>query len=167
MSKYTAHNCRVFKRNLEQNVESVIKAPLAAMLKNVAQTLVGVIDGSFVLPKGTTQFPVDTANLHDATGVGVYVDGVIQYFIPTARAGMAQSDNGANGILGTTLLQIAISNGATRFSKGLWIVLFSSVPYAYKINTQGSPWGRGVGFFESLRQTLFNDVISGLQPITA
>lgn len=167
MSDYTTHNSKVFKVGLEQYAERVIKAKIVAMLKNVAQTLVGVIDGSFVMPDGTTQFPVDTANLHDATGVGVYADGAIQYFIPTAKATKAQSDGGVKGIFGSPLLQAAISNGVTQFSNGIWIVLFSTVPYAYKINTQGSKIGRGAGFFEALKQTLLNDVISGLQPITA
>lgn len=167
MSGYTAHNSKVFKAGLNDYAERVIKAKLVSMLKSVAQTLVGVIDGSFVMPDGTTQFPVDTANLHDATGVGVYADGAIQHFIPTVRATKAQSDGGVKGIFGSPLLQAAISNGATQFSKGIWIVLFSTVPYAYKINMQGSKIGRGAGFFEALKQTLLNDVISGLQPITA
>lgn len=166
MSGYTAHNSKVFKVGLNDYAERVVKAKLVAMLNGVAQTLVGMIDGSFVMPDGTTQFPVDTANLHDATGVGVYADGAIQHFIPTAMATKAQSDGGVRGILGSPLLQAAISNGATQFSKGIWIVLFSTVPYAYKINTQGSKIGRGAGFFEALKQTLLNDVISGLQPIT-
>lgn len=167
MSDHTAHNSKVFKVGINDYAERVIKSKLVAMLKSVAQTLVGVIDGSFVMPDGTTQFPVDTANLHDATGVGVYADGVIQHFIPTARATKAQSDGGVKGIFGSPLLQEAITNGATQFSKGIWIVLFSTVSYAYKINTQGSKIGRGAGFFEALKQTLLNDVISGLQPISA
>lgn len=166
MSNYTAHNSKAFKESLNDYAERVIKSKIVAMLKSVAQTLVSIIDGSFVMPGGSDQFPVYTANLHDATGVGVYADGAIQHFIPTARATMEQSDNGRDGIVGTTLLQDAISNGATQFSKGIWIVLFSTVPYAYKVNTQGSPWNRGVGFFEALKQNLLNDVISGLQPIT-
>lgn len=167
MTSNITHNKAVIKIGIEQYMESVVKAKLAAMLKSVAQTLVGVIDGSFVMPKGTTQFPVDTANLHDATGVGVYVDGAIRHFIPTARATKAQSHDGVKGIFGSPLLQSAISNGATQFSNGVWIVLFSAVPYAYKINTQGSKIGRGANFFEALKQNLLNDIISGLQPITA
>lgn len=157
----------VLKVGIKQYTEHVVKAKLLAMLKSVAQTLVGVIDGNFVMPLGSTQFPIDTDNLHDATGVGVYADGVIQYFMPTARAIVAQSYAGETGIFGSPLLQSAISNGATKFSNGIWIVLFSSVPYAYKINTYGSKIGRGVGFFEELEQHLLNDVISGLKPITA
>lgn len=166
MSDYTAHNSKVFKIGVEQYKERVIKAKLVAMCKSVAQTLVAVIDGSFVMPDGTTQFPVLTANLHDATGVGVYCDGTIQHFIPTAKATKAQSDGATKGIFGSALLQSAISSGATQFTKGIWIVLFSTVPYAYKITTQGSKRGRGVGFFEALKQSLLNDVIANLKPIT-
>lgn len=166
MSNYTAHNSKAFKDGLNDYAERVIKVKLVAMLKSVAQTLVDIIDGSFVMPDGNEQFPVYSANLRDATGVGVYSDGAVQYFVPTAQAVIAQSDKGVHGIYGSSLLRAAISNGATQFSKGIWIVLFSTVPYAYKVNTQGSPWGRGVGFFEALKQNLLNDVISGLQPIT-
>ena len=165
MSNYTAHNSKVFKVGLKQFTEQQVKPKLLAMCKSVAQTIVGVIDGSFAMPDGTQQFPILSANLHDATGVGVYCDGVLSSFIPTARATAAQTDGGTKGIIGSTLLQSAITNASTQFGKGIWIVLFSSVPYAYKINTQGSKRGRGVGFFEALKQTLLNDVIAGLQPI--
>lgn len=166
MSSYTAHNSKVFKVGLNDYAERVIKAKLLTMLKSVAQTLVEIIDGSFVLPNGSRQFPVYSANLRDATGVGVYSDGAVQYFVPTAQAVKAQSDKGVHGIYGSSLLRAAISNGAAQFSKGIWIVLFSTVPYAYKINTQGSSWGRGIGFFDTLKQSLLTDVITGLQPIT-
>ena len=167
MSSYTAHNSKVLGNGVKQYTERVIKAKLVAMLKTVAQAIVGIIDGNFTMPDGSEQFPVYTANLHDATGVGVYSDGAVQYFIPTKRATDAQHDSSYNFFYGSDLLRQAISNGATQFAKGIWIVLFSTVPYAYKINTQGSKIGRGVNFFETLKQTLLSDVISGLQPITA
>lgn len=167
MADYTAHNAQVFMAGLKNFTEAQIKPEIVAMLTQVAQMLVGVIDGSFVMPDGTTQFPVDTANLHDATGVGVYSDGRVQHFIPTKRAVKPQSDGSAKGIDGNALLQSAIAAGATQFAKGIWIVLFSTVPYAYKITTQGSPKGRGAGFFEALKQNLLNDVIANLKPITA
>lgn len=161
-----SNNSKVFKDGLTDFKERVIKVKLVAMLKSVAQTLVGIIDGSFVMPDGNEQFPVFTANLHDATGVGVYSDGKVEYFVPTKRATRNQSNNGGSRFYGSDLLRQAISNGATQFSKGVWIVLFSTVPYAYKINTQGSKLGRGAGFFEALKQNLLNDVLSNLKPTT-
>lgn len=167
MSSYTAHNSKVFKVGLNDYAERVIKSKLVAMLKSVAQTLVDIIDGSFVMPTGSEQFPVYTANLHDATGVGVYSDGAVQYFVPTKRATDAQQDTSHNFFYGSDLLRQAISIGATQFSKGIWIVLFSTVPYAYSINEYGSSKGRGAGFFDNLKNTLLKDVLSNLKPIAA
>lgn len=167
MSQYDTHNSNVFSAGLKRFVEQQIKPKLLSMCKNVAQTIVDVIDGNFAPPEGTDQFPIWSSNLHDATGVGVYCDGALSSFLPTARATEAQTNNGETGIFGSELLQQAISNAATQFENGIWIVLFSSVPYAYKINTQGSPRGRGVGFFDALQETLLTDVLSGLQPIAS
>lgn len=167
MADYTAHNSKVFKVGLKDYSERVIKTMLVAMLRNVAQKLVGVIDGNFVMPKGTTQFPVDTANLHDATGVGVYVDGRLDDYVPTQRATQAQSDGGTKGIFGSEWLQAALTSATSEFSSGIWIVLFSTVPYAAKINISGSKRGRGVGFFETLGNNLLTEVVTNLKPIAA
>lgn len=165
MSQYDAQNRTVFSNGLTRFVEQQIKPKLLAMCKEVAQTIVDAIDGNFTPPNGTDQFPVWSSNLHDATGVGVYCDGALSSFIPTARATAAQTDGGMAGIFGLELLQQALSEAVTQFQNGVWIVLFSTVPYAYKINTQGSPIGRGAGFFETLQETLLTNVLAGLQPI--
>ncbi len=167
MADYTAHNSRVFKIGLRKQSKSKIEPELLAMLRNVAQKLVGIIDGNFVMPDGTTQFPVDTANLHDATGVGVYVDGRLDAFMPTQRATKAQSDGGTKGIFGSEWLQAALTSASSEFASGIWIVLFSTVPYAVKINTSGSKIGRGVGFFDTLGDNLLTEIITNLKPITA
>lgn len=164
-TNHSAHNAQVLKVGLKNFTETQVKPRLTAMLTQVAQQMVGMIDGSFVMPDGTTQFPVDTANLRDATGVGVYCDSRCQSFIPTKQAVKTQSHNGTKGIDGNALLHAAIQAGTTQFANGIWIVLFSTVPYAYKITTQGSKIGRGVGFFEALKQSLLNDVITNLRPI--
>lgn len=167
MADYTAHNRMVFKVALRDYSERVIKGRLVAMLRKVAVKLVGIIDGNFVMPTGTTQFPVDTANLHDATGVGVYADGRLEAFVPTQRATEAQSDGGTKGIFGSERLQAALASASGEFAKGIWIVLFSTVPYAAKINVTGSRIGRGVGFFDALGDDLLNEVVTNLRPIGA
>ena len=72
MSNYMAHNSKVFSAGLRKFADG-IKLKIADMLKSVAQTIVGVIDGNFAPPEGTEQFPIWSNNLHDATGIGVYV----------------------------------------------------------------------------------------------
>ena len=165
MADYTAHNSKVFKVGLKDYSERVIKAKLETMLRSVAERLVAYIDGGFTPPMGTKQFPVRTGNLHDATGVGVYIDGRLSSYIPTAIAVDQQTNQGEIGIDGSINLRNALQAATSQFATGIWIVLFSTVSYAYKINTQGSKWGRGVGFFDALGETLFQNVITGLQPI--
>nr|WP_304651411.1 hypothetical protein [Bacteroides acidifaciens] len=75
MANHTANNSKVFALGLKQFTEQQVKSKLLAMCKSVAQTIVGVIDGSFAPPFGTQQFPIWSNNLHDATGVGVYYAG--------------------------------------------------------------------------------------------
>ena len=79
MSDYTAHNSKVFKVGLNDYAERVIKAKLVAMLKSVAQTLVGVIDGNFVMPDGTT---LETSELPTERG-----KGAVCYHIADAAPG--------------------------------------------------------------------------------
>lgn len=165
MSTHATHNAKVFKAGLKDFAEREIKTRIESMLRSVAQKLVSYIDGGFTPPSGTRQFPVYTGNLHDATGVGVYVDGRLSSYVPTAIAVEQQTDKAQIGIDGSISLRLALQAATTKFAKGMWIVLFSTVPYAYKINTEGSAWGRGAGYFDSLGEILFQNVITGLQPI--
>lgn len=167
MADYTAHNSKVFNAGLKNFSNKVIKPNLETTLRNVAERIVVYIDGGFTPPTGTQQFPVFTGNLHDATGVGVYIDGRLSSYIPTAIAVDQQTNGGEMGIDGSINLRNALKAATSQFSTGIWIVLFSTVPYAYKINTQGSRWGRGIGFFDSLGDVLFQNVITGLQPIAS
>jgi len=165
MANHAAHNSKVFKVGLRDFAERDIKPNLLAMLKKVAQRLVDYVDGSFVLmppyyPGGNDNFPVWSGTMHDATGVGVYVDGALNSYLPTKKA---DSDN--DGVNGIEALNNALHVATSQFTKGIWIVLFSAAPHAYKVNTQGSPWGRGIGFFKNFEDYLLNDVIANLKPI--
>lgn len=167
MSKHAAANRQAISSGLRDFSRRIVKPQIEAMLRQVAQLLVSYIDGAFTPPRGTRQFPVDTGNLHDATGVGVYIDGRLSAYLPTAMATDQQSYRGQIGIDGALRLRNAVQGAATRFSSGIWIVLFSTVPYAYSVNAQGSPRGRGAGFFDGLAETLFQNLTTGLRPISA
>ena len=167
MATHSAHNSKVFKAGVKHAAQSDIQPKIEAMLRAVAERIVAYIDGGFTPPTGTRQFPVFTGNMHDATGVGVHIDGRLSSYIPTAIAVEQQTDRGEIAIDGSIRLRLALQAATGQFATGIWIVLFSTVPYAYKINTQGSKWGRGIGFFDALGETLFQNVITGLQPITA
>lgn len=159
-------NAQTMRIAIKRHADTVIKKQIVNGLIAVARQMVQAIDNGFVMPTGSTQFPVDTANLHDATGVGVYSDGMCMHYAPTKRATKAQHGPGSKLIIGADLLNAALGAETAHCSKGIWLVLFSTVPYAYYINASGSKIGRGANFFESLKQTLMNDVIANLKPIT-
>lgn len=174
MSDYTAQNMKAFSEGVKIHIESQITPKLTAMLERVAATMVQIADASFEpfygydphAPfGGNNQFPVWHGQLHDANGVAVYINGKTVSFMPTKRAKVPQSYGSIKNIVGHDWLKIAIDEGAARFSKGIWIVLFSAVPYAYDVNTWSSPIGRGMGYFERFKADLLNDVLNGLKPI--
>lgn len=168
MADNTSHNSHVFKNMLSQYAENTLATRIGTALKRVAEKMVETIEGAFepffYEGGGTDLFPVWEGQLHDATGVGVYVNGRLSSYIPTSRGRFAQRHND-DYIIGTERLQTALNSATTTYSKGIWIVLFSAVPYAYKVDTEGSPWGRGIGFFENLENRLLNDVFVNLKPI--
>lgn len=165
----TAENQRVFSKLLKQQVESIVKPKLVGILNNVADWMVQCVDESFTPFEyhggGNDIFPIWESQLRDATGVGVYVDGTLTSYKPTARGAKPQSYNGDMNIIGTERLDMALLEAVGEFSSGIWIVLFSAVPYAYKVNTEGSPRGRGIEFFDTLEETLKAEIFSNLQPL--
>ena len=172
MGNFTAQNSSVFHSGTKNYIEHVVKPKLEAMLRKLAQDTVSYIDGAFSpipphAPGGNELFPVWEGQLRDATGCAVYIDGRVSSFIPTSKGRYLQHDeeSGIENIDGTEFLKNAIELASTRFIKGLWIVLFSAVPYAFRINTEGSPKGRGEGYFETIKNVTVQRVIEGLKPI--
>ena len=174
MGNFTAQNSSVFHAGTKNHIEHVVKPKLEAMLRKLAQDTVSYIDGAFFpIPPyaeeegGNDKFPVWEGQLGDATGCAVYIDGRVSSFIPTSKGRYLQHDeeSGIENIDGTEFLKNAIELASTRFIKGLWIVLFSAVPYAFRINTEGSPKGRGEGYFETIKNVTVQRVIEGLKPI--
>lgn len=154
MSDYRSHNRRIFEKGLRQFATQQVGTTLLDVCKSVARELVGYIEGSFVFPNGDICYPVDTGNLHDATGIGVYYNGMLSSFLPTKKATEPQSYKWEYPIIGSEFLRSALEKATSQFSKGLWIVLFSTVPYALEVEQSGSPAKRGIGFFGDLSDEL-------------
>lgn len=169
MSTHTTANAKIFRQGLEDfaKKQATLFEPV---LRNVAQMLVNRVDEVFTpIPPyhggGNESFPVWEGQMHDATGVGVYINGALTSYLPTKKGRFPQSDaaSGATNIIGSEYLQNALNAATTIFSKGIWIVLFCAVPYAARINAAGSPWGRGAGFFGQLCNRLYYDVCNNLK----
>lgn len=164
VSGYQQQNLQRLIAGVKAHVKNVIQPQLVQLLVSKAQSIVSAIDNGSLIPEYT-------ANLHDATGVAVYVDGRIQSFIPTKKA-QKMTKSGFGGVNhynidGSEFLKRAIAEASIRFSSGIWFVVYSAVPYAYYINNSGSPLGRGQGFFKQLTSTSFNEILAGLRPISS
>lgn len=98
----------------------------------VFEILSKVADDVIIFIEGGGTIPVYTGNLQDSTGIGIYIDGVLSKFKPNSIATVAQTHNGKT-VYGSTDLDRALELATSEFSTGIWIVLFSSVPYAMKV----------------------------------
>ena len=129
--KWMPHNLEIIKKKSLMYLGGVKKRELVSMLKGVAQNIVSYIDGQ-------AEIPEYSGNLRDATGVGVYVDGALSAYVPTKSATRLQKSGfhyrNEYRIDGSDYLKQALADAASDFSVGIWIVLFSAVPYAYFLN---------------------------------
>ena len=158
--KWMPHNIEVIKKLTLREIE-IVQGRLYTALEKVANDIVEHIDSGLI--------PEYTSNLHDATGVGIYVNGALKKFIPTKRATRTQSfRNGTSierGINGTEYLSQALSDAAGDFSTNVWLVIISAVPYAWFINKDGSPLGRGEDFFEDITSKATSEIFSELRKL--
>lgn len=159
---YQQQNRNTLLKGMQVYVEGVIESQLIEILTSKAQQIVEYIDNGADIPEYL-------GHLHDATGIGVYADGMVKSFIPTKHA-QKLGKSGFDGVNhydidGSEFLQQAISEATSRFASGVWFVIFSAVPYAFNINADGSPLGRGQGFFQRIADLSMDEILAGLRPI--
>lgn len=155
---WVVKNRTVIKTAVEKYMDVDVKRDVIEMLKMAAQYLAEQIDNDI-------RIPIYTGNLHDSTGIAVYTDGTMQGFTPTKLAVKKQSSGYRRDIDGHEFLQKSFNEGRQRFKDGVWIVLFSAVPYAAKIDAIGSPKGRGKYFFRMNQMKFQEMIISNLREI--
>lgn len=157
---WVAQNEEVIKNAVTYFLDVDVKPKVLKALADVANAIVAYVEG------GNFGIPIWTGNLQDATGVGIYADGKVEKFMPIKIARKKQSMGTALGgrsyIDGHEFLIRSIEEGATKFTDGIWIVLYSAVPYASHINFEGSKWGRGVGYFQTAETAFKQQVFQAL-----
>lgn len=156
MSKFHSHNIAVVTLGLKQFTKEVATREVMTRLRRIASSIVDYIDAHFKFED--PQFPEYTANMHDATGVAIYNDGVLESYTPIQRASVAQKTAIDEDEWGYQELANAIRVGATKYSKGIWLVLFCASSYAEKVEDIGSPANRGQGFFTWLWDIISIDI---------
>lgn len=132
---WTKHNQQIFNKKLTdyaQNLETRIKK----VCHDLAEMVLSYIEDSSFRP----QF---TSNLADGTGIGVYFNGALKEYMPTPRAEGPAAYNGEE-VWGKDYLADALTYASMRqFSKGVWVVLFSTVPYAVRVDEKGTKYVSG------------------------
>ena len=165
--KWMPHNIEVIKKKCRFYLETEKKPELVAVLIGIATRLVDFIEND-------ARIPELTSNLRDATGVGVYVDGALTSFVPMKKATKKQKSGfhyrNEYGIDGAEYLSQAIADASASFNDGIWIVLFSAVPYAYFLNKPelvGNLQGKVQGnFFGEISEKMLLEISKGLTPLS-
>lgn len=119
------------------------KVLLEQALYDTADAMIRYMESSDVIP-------VDTHNLKDSTGIGVYIDGVLKRFQMNPKAEVPK-----DGLWGKDMIVHALMMGETKYSKGCCIVLFSTMPYAGDQDEEG----RNAGYFSDLLVSEFKDIL--------
>ena len=121
-------NSKIIRDGLERHAKRMADEYILPALFRVADETVIYIEGGGVVP-------VDTSNLKDSTGVGVYYDGSLQKYIPIQDAIVPRE-----GVWGTDQISTALAMASTMFSTGIWLVLMSTMPYAVKVDLSHANW---------------------------
>lgn len=154
--RWMPHNIEVIKKKCRHFLVQEVKPQLRVILDNAAQAVLDYIEEM-------TSLPQYTGNLHDATGVGIYVDGQLSSYVPTKIATRYQSSGfhyrNEYKIDGNLYLQSALRDAAMDFSDGIWIVVFSAVPYAFYIQE------RPEHYFSEISDVLLQEIYKGLAPL--
>lgn len=119
MGKFTSRNSATIYGSAKRRGGSGLFSNLSK-LRVVAQEVLETVRDSI---------PYDTGNLMDGTGVGIYIDGILSDFRYENQATVPQKFHGQY-VWGKETLTKALSAGSSEYVNGVWIVIFSTVPYA-------------------------------------
>ena len=144
---WTSHNERLFEQLLTQ-ASAEIEVRIKMLLSSFAYKVYDLIS-STTRNTGDGNLPFYTGNLRDSTGLGLYYEGSLIKLIPPKKATKTQNCKGYRKISGSTFIQQALSD-ASAYPTGLWVVLYSTIPYAVRIETFGSKYWDSGWFSEGL-----------------
>lgn len=151
--EYVNINTKTFREGLRRFM-NLLSVDLLLVSEKSADDFLRYVKGIH----DTDLMPVYSGNMFDSTGVGIYQDSSLRMIAPPRSARNAQHYGSIQNIWGYQWLQEAIESGVRDFPKGTWIVIYSAVPYAPKVNEIGSPWKRGIDFFENLKLEIYETV---------
>lgn len=101
--------------------------------------------------EGDGNMPYYSGNMRDSTALGVYFNGSLTAYIPPSSATRAQryDEEAITDIWGKVWISDVLAT-TQDYQKGLWVVLYSAVPYAMKIEEKGSKYWEPGWFSEGI-----------------
>ena len=125
---WVGYNNKVFQKAIAEH-KAMLEKKLNEIMREVASKMADwLVNG---------QTPYYTGNMQDATGLGVYINGTLSAYAPMQTAFESQEYKGQE-VWGYEGLQDALQEGYRNFSKGIWLVVFSAVPYAFEVDAYGT-----------------------------
>ena len=118
-------------------IEAKIKEFMAAKVHNDVISILERVADRIILHLEDGLIPIDTGNLQDSTGIGIYHGDVLKRFIPRKTASVP------NPIWGIEQIQKAINFGAMKYSNDYHLVIYSAMPYAGLVDVR-------TGYFEAI-----------------
>jgi hypothetical protein len=118
----------VIKERMKEFMATKVNVDVLSILRRVADRIILYLENEVI--------PVETGNLQDSTGVGIYHGDVLKRYIPRKTAVVSRSNIYPDGLTarsnvwGTDELQNAINLGAMKYSNDYHLVIYSAMPYA-------------------------------------
>lgn len=134
-------------QNNFDNFKSDIDRLVERLLDNIAMAMLSYIDSSDVIP-------IDTHNLKDSTGIGVYRNGVLKKLLMPRRAQEARIIGGI-AVWGEDMIDQYLEAGVSRYNNGNYIVLMSAMPYAEEVDTSENRYG----YFTDILTYKFEEIV--------
>lgn len=134
-------NADVVRNNMRKFLESKVHRNILVILSRVADRIILDIENGVI--------PVDTGNLQDSTGIGIYHGDILKRLVPRQTADVSRSDiypaglTNRDNVWGHNILHEAINKGAWKYSTGYSLVVFSAMPYAELVDIR-------TGYFEQI-----------------
>lgn len=147
MGKYTKQNLETVKDQLTAYWMGDVAQRLINLLDDAAIDIISYID-AISTETGQDGLPLFTGAMHDATGIGIYYQGILVGIRKPERKYNLEPTIEVD-FNPETVLDIALKNTGIKTNNGIWMVIFSAAPYAMEVDIKGTyaKTPRGEGFF--------------------
>lgn len=140
--KVFAKGVKEYSEKLQKRIHEVCREFAFQVFRYVSDTFYN---------RGYGNMPYYTGNMRDSTALGVYFNGSLTAYIPPNEAEDPQNyaEEGLTDIWGKVWISDVLAT-TQDYQKGLWVVLYSAVPYAMKIEKEGSKYWEPGWFSEGI-----------------